>query len=129
VATALEDEFVRLAIQEDAEVELVRAAVPPTRDEREPVPEVGEVVSAKHVLVIEDDEALRSLYAEILADEGYRTTLLSTAPGEPGAITAVGPDLILLDLAIGPTRDSGWNLLAHLKARPDTAAIPALVCS
>jgi Bacterial archaeo-eukaryotic release factor family 10 len=42
VPTALEDEFVRLAIREDAGVELVRAAVPVSRQELEHVPDADD---------------------------------------------------------------------------------------
>jgi hypothetical protein len=42
VATALEDEFVRLAIQSDAEVELVWSAVPITREELVHVPDADD---------------------------------------------------------------------------------------
>jgi CheY-like chemotaxis protein len=101
-------------------------------------PEIGSLAArskgadaapANHVLVIEDDEVLRTLYAEILAADGYRATTWATTPSDPGAIAALAPDLILLDLAVGPTRDGGWTFLAQLKAEPVTAAIPVLVCS
>jgi CheY-like chemotaxis protein len=92
-------------------------------------PNGADAAPAQHVLVIEDDAVLGALYAEILAGEGYRATTWATTPSEPAAIAALAPDLILLDLAVGPTRDGGWTPLAQLKAEPATAAIPVLVCS
>lgn len=90
---------------------------------------VETVAPTNHVLVIEDDEALRALYAEILTDEGYRTTIWPAIPSTPNAIRAVAPDLILLDLVFGPIPNSGLTFMAHLKAEPETAAIPVLVCT
>ncbi|MEA2586937.1 MAG: hypothetical protein QOF33_5022 [Thermomicrobiales bacterium] len=85
--------------------------------------------ATRHVLVIEDDEAIRTVYAELLGDEGYRTTMWAAAPHDPAVVSALAPDLIILDLVLGSERDAGRICLAQLQARPDTAAIPVLICT
>src|SRR5690349_9313052 len=78
-----------------------------------------------YVLVVEDDESIRRLEAEILRDAGYE---VGEAPDGYAAIDAIDrrmPDLLLLDLVM--PRLDGWAVLEHmsgLAARP-----PVLVVS
>ncbi|MBA3336882.1 MAG: hypothetical protein H0T49_04915 [Chloroflexia bacterium] len=60
----------------------------------------------RHVLVIEDDPALRGLYAELLVDESYRVTLWENPGLDLAEIWQIAPDVILLDLVFG-TSDRG----------------------
>jgi CheY-like chemotaxis protein len=81
-----------------------------------------------HVLVFEDNEAMRDLYRELLAEEGYRLTLAATPELEPTDVAALAPDLIVLDLLFG-RRFRGVDLLTALKTDARTRHIPVLVCS
>ena len=83
--------------------------------------------SAPLILAIEDDAAIRAVYAELLTEEGFRVAAWEAAPAEgPAAVAALGPDLVVLDLMIGQ-QPAGWSLLAALHADPATADIPALI--
>jgi DNA-binding response OmpR family regulator len=74
------------------------------------------------VLVIEADPALRSLLADILAEEGY--AVLQARGGADGLRIAreQRPEAILLDL--GPAPDRGLELLERLRAGERTRYIP-----
>lgn len=58
------------------------------------------MANGKKVLVVEDDEALRSALVEQFAVAGYQT--LQAEDGEQGLVTALAehPDLIILDIVM-----------------------------
>ena len=77
-----------------------------------------------HILVVEDDAAVRSALLRALGDRGYAT---SSAPtGMAGLATAVDgqPDLVVLDLGL-PDVDGG-ELLRMLRA---VSAVPVIVAT
>jgi DNA-binding response OmpR family regulator len=81
--------------------------------------------TGKHVLVVEDDDAIRDLEAEVLRGTGY--TVEEAADGQ-AAIEALGrfrPDLIVLDLVM--PRVDGWGVLEHVSTLADRP--PVLVVS
>jgi two-component system OmpR family response regulator len=82
----------------------------------------------QHVLVIDDDQSHVALYRDVLAEDGYRVTAVTSPDLEPREITSVAPDLILLDLRFQNT-NGGIALLRQLKTTPRTQTIPVLVCS
>jgi GAF domain-containing protein/DNA-binding response OmpR family regulator len=90
-------------------------------------PTVGDVDSRRStVLVIDDDAAARDLLRRTLEKEGYGVLL--AASGEEGlrlARSQPPPAAITLDV-IMPGMD-GWEVLAALRAAPETADIPVVV--
>ena len=76
------------------------------------------------VLAVDDDPAVRSLLAELLADEGYRAS--TRAAVEPSDVADLGPDLLLLDLGADPG-ERRLALLEALRADPATARLPVLL--
>ena len=79
-----------------------------------------------HVLVVDDDQAIRTLIRDILEDEGY--TVGDAMDGE--ALRAAAerrPAVILLDLMM-PVMD-GYEVGRRLRADPHTAGIPIVVMS
>lgn len=52
----------------------------------------------KRILVIDDEENIRLLYQEELADEGYEVTVAESAEEAMSMIEAQRPDLITLDI-------------------------------
>ncbi len=52
----------------------------------------------KRILVIDDEENIRLLYKEELADEGYEVSVASSAQEALAKIEAERPDLITLDI-------------------------------
>lgn len=81
----------------------------------------------RSILIVEDDQAIRDVYEELLRDEGYRVA--SAANGrEAMRLLRDGlapPDLVIMDLLM-PVLD-GWGLAAEMAATPELARIPFLV--
>lgn len=79
------------------------------------------------ILIIEDDDFLRSLAVTKLEKEGF--TVAMAANGQEGlaSITASIPDLIILDLML-PIM-SGFDVLAQLKSEESTQNIKIVVFS
>ena len=79
------------------------------------------------ILAIEDDAAIRGVYAELLTEEGFRVVTWGAVPADgPVAVASLTPDLVVLDLVIAQ-QPAGWDLLVALRNDPDTASIPVLV--
>ncbi len=79
------------------------------------------------ILLVEDDEFLRSLVVRALGDVGYQVEIAKD--GEE-ALAHVGhqvPDLILLDLVLPGF--SGFELIAKLRQNDVTAKVPFIVLS
>lgn len=83
--------------------------------------------SKKKVLIVEDDNFLRSLTAKRLEKDGYMVAV--AVDGETALVTAQEekPDLILLDLLL-PGLD-GFGVLGKLKADADLKKTPVIVFS
>ena len=77
---------------------------------------------AKKILVIEDDEDIRTVLATRLRRAGYETTI--AADGKDGLRRFYGdrPDLVVLDIAM-PIMD-GWQVLERLREVSD---VPVLI--
>jgi signal transduction histidine kinase/CheY-like chemotaxis protein len=93
-----------------------------------PAPQLRNGKGPRRVLVIEDDPSASSLLAEYIGGNGYEVEVSST--GERGLARAIEdpPALICLDMGLPGDLD-GWQLLARLRARPDTANIPVVICT
>lgn len=80
------------------------------------------------VMIVEDDDEIRELLAEMLADRGY---LVSTARHGKDALellrTKPQPNIVLLDLMM-PVMD-GWQMRAEMLADANLAAIPVIIVS
>jgi CheY-like chemotaxis protein len=80
------------------------------------------------VLVVDDDEAIREVVAEVLRDEGYAVTcaengeqaLRELRRGPP-------PDLMLLDLMMPVL--SGWEVLEELECDERLSRLPIVIVS
>jgi CheY-like chemotaxis protein len=79
------------------------------------------------ILLVEDDDDIRSLMEAVLDDEGY--SVCSAENGYRGLEVARArhPVLILLDLMM-PVMN-GWEFRAHQKKDADLADIPVVVVS
>lgn len=80
--------------------------------------------SRSHLLAIDDDAALRDLYADLFADVGFQVTVAGP-PVTVGDIRSLAPDLILLDWP------SPWAappaLLRTMRQTADLATMPTIV--
>ena len=81
----------------------------------------------RHVLLAEDDDALRDVTAEVLRDAGYAVATARDGVETLAALRADPPDLLLLDLMM-PNLD-GWQVHAAMQADPALASIPVCVLS
>ena len=98
-----------------------RVSAPPAVPAPTPPPEV----SARTVLVIDDDQRWRENLLRVLTREGFHVVTASS--GEEGLRHArtVQPAVITLDVSM-PTMD-GWSVLAELKNDPELAEIPVVM--
>jgi PAS domain S-box-containing protein len=80
------------------------------------------------ILVVEDDPAAAALMTEYLGTNGFEIEVV--ASGEDALERAVEdpPALVSLDIKLAGALD-GWEVLTALKANPETASIPVVVCT
>src|SRR3954463_8703954 len=80
------------------------------------------------VLIVEDDEDIRTTTADILLDEGYSVRLAANGKEALGWLRAgLRPCVILLDLMM-PVM-SGYEFLKTLRAEAELSRIPVVVVS
>jgi CheY-like chemotaxis protein len=119
---------------------VVRAAIAsiwPTGREEDPVPglpaggtrfdrRMGER-AIKRVLVVDDEEPIRTTVAEALTDEGYDVLTATNGAEALVLVRAAEPDGVLLDLMM-PVLD-GWGFLEACRHEKLCASTPVLVFS
>jgi len=99
------------------------------------MPVASAPLDAPHVVVIEDDLPILTLFGRSLEHAGMRVTKREAPDIEPAELAALAPDAIVLDLLFDPRRrgfaaaDLGGPFLERLKRDPATAEIPVVVCS
>ena len=79
------------------------------------------------VLVVDDQQELRQLFAKVLENQGHRVLLASNGEEAFQVLGATIPDLILLDMAM-PHMD-GMSFLKLMRVRPRWSRIPVIVLS
>ena len=81
-----------------------------------------------HVLVIDDDRPSLCLSERTLLHHGYRVSSRDWPELNPAQVAALAVDVLVLDLRFG-SRPLGLDYLAELKAAPETARLPIVICS
>ncbi len=78
-----------------------------------------------HLLVVDDDESVRSMLAVILRRHGH--DVASAAGGDEALrrMREAPPDLVLLDLMMPGM--GGWEVIAAMRESPRLAEIPVLI--
>ena len=79
------------------------------------------------ILVVEDDEATRSMISRRLKEAGFRTVEAGGGAQAISAARELRPSVITLDMVM-PSVD-GWTVLAALRDDPRTHDIPVVVAS
>ena len=79
------------------------------------------------ILIVEDDDFLRSLAVTKLEKEGFVVTMAADGQSGLASVTADKPDLIILDLML-PVM-SGFDVLKQLKSDDATKDIKVIVFS
>ena len=80
--------------------------------------------AGRKIVVIEDDEHIRTLVVAFLASAGYAVVSSSDPAGAVALVRREDPDLILCDIAM-PGLD-GYGVLKALQADPETARYPVV---
>ena len=78
-----------------------------------------------HILVVEDDPAIREMLRRVLEHEGLRVVEADNGRAALAQVTASQPGLILLDLIL-PEMD-GFEFIALLRQNPAWQSIPVVV--
>jgi CheY-like chemotaxis protein len=80
------------------------------------------------VLIVEDDEDLRDMMAQMLTIEGFESATVANGREALDYLhAAMKPHVILLDLMM-PVMD-GWEFRRRQKADPELAPVPVIVLS
>jgi len=82
-------------------------------------------LSAKTVLVVDDDVAIVSLLRANLEMSGYRVQVAYDGVEALEKIQAEMPDLVILDIQM--PRLSGWEVLRDLRRHEKTATLPVIM--
>lgn len=89
----------------------------------------GRQVDVKQILIVEDNETLRELWADTVQGAGYQAVPAATAAEAFRMLHSLRPDLVLLDLVMPSMEMNGIELLARLHENPDWTHIPIVVIS
>jgi CheY-like chemotaxis protein len=83
--------------------------------------------SPDFLLVVEDDDEIRSLLSELLRDRGYDVREANHGVSALDVMKLATPCAVLLDLMM-PVKD-GWQVLNEMRADPRLSAVPVCVIS
>lgn len=81
----------------------------------------------KHILIVDDDKLLCSLYRQKFISEGFTADVAEDGEAGLAAIQRTHPDVVLLDIML--PKLSGIQVLKQLRAQPETQKIPVVVLS
>lgn len=98
---------------------------PSVRDPSSSARGAGVARSKPRILVVDDLEDNRELYAAYLEIAGFEVEKAIDGRDALAHVAASAPDLVVMDLAM--PRLDGWEATRLLKADPATRAIPVLV--
>src|SRR5437660_2150199 len=80
-----------------------------------------------NILVVDDDNGIRTLLAEVLASNDYKVSQAESSAAVQKALTGEQPDIVVLDVKLGQSKEeerAGLDLLPQIKKRwPDTEVI------
>ncbi len=82
-------------------------------------------MTPKKILVVDDEESIRTVVSFTLEQAGYHVETAANGDEALEKVYAQTPDLILLDLMM-PMVD-GWEVLRLLRANPETEKIPVVL--
>jgi CheY-like chemotaxis protein len=83
----------------------------------------------KRILLVEDDRASRAALREVLEDAGYEVVWAATAVAAIRSVAIEHPDLVLLDVLLGPDPLTGLDVARFMAADRRLRAIPVIVTS
>ncbi len=78
----------------------------------------------RKILLVENNEDNRDMLARRLTRQGFEVCSAVDGPAGVALASTESPDLILMDIALGPM--DGWEATLLIKAAPATASIPVI---
>lgn len=88
-------------------------------------PPANAVNNGKRILLVEDDDALASVYEVRLKAEGFLVTRVANGEDALAAAVNYRPDLVLLDVMM--PKVSGFDVLDILRNTPETANLKIIM--
>jgi CheY-like chemotaxis protein len=82
-------------------------------------------VTAKTILIVEDNEVQREGLAAVLQNEGYSVVVAADGKEALSVVGTILPDLILIDMMMPPP--DGWGLMRLWKQNPALASVPVVI--
>ena len=79
------------------------------------------------ILIVEDNPGVGELYQRYLQGSPWRAVLLANPEQTIAKAQELCPAVIILDVLMPET--DGWSVLQTLRATPEVAAIPVIICS
>ena len=83
--------------------------------------------AGQHILIVDDYPDALDIWALYLRSLGYRVSTASDGAAAIAEAERLLPDLIVLDLELPQV--SGFDVAKHLRANPDTSAIPLIAAT
>ena len=99
----------------------------PATPRHSPVPRSPEILQALHVLVVENDPAMRHAFDTLLTGWGMRVTTTGSIRAARQALAADAPDLVLTDYRLD-RGETGIQTIRQLRADADDR-LPAVIVS
>jgi two-component system chemotaxis response regulator CheY len=87
----------------------------------------GRVTDSKRVLVVDDEESIRTVVAEALELDGYQVSTATNGAEALQHVRAHRPDAVVLDLMM-PVMD-GWQFMDAFRRDPVIGRTPVVVMS
>jgi CheY-like chemotaxis protein len=81
-----------------------------------------------HILVVEDQDAIRRMIEALVGARGYSVTAVPTGTKAIDTALSEPPDLVLLDLML-PGQHDGFAVCERLRNEPSTRHIPIVIIS
>ena len=66
---------------------------------------------------------------DLLTEEGYAVAVVEGDTASIEGIAATDPDLLVIDLRLGSTAPSGWDVLLMARAHEPLRDVPVILCS
>jgi twitching motility two-component system response regulator PilH len=79
------------------------------------------------VLVVEDSLAQRQMISDLLAESGWKVTVVCDGVEALEYIQKSSPDLVVLDIVM--PRMNGYEVCRKIKSDPKTKDVPVILCS
>ena len=83
------------------------------------------------ITVVNDSEEFLAVMRDVFDTLGHMPTVLNAAQATVDEVASTRPHLLVVDLRLGSASilDDGWALIVGVRAHPDLADVPIIVCS